>query len=402
MTSANAETPGGTDPVGALVGSLAVDEEIVRETVAAIRATVPGYEGVPAASLEESTRRNRDLSIRTIRDDRAPDADLIEAADALTAERMSQGVPIGSVLSGFRVCMSVILRHLLDAAPRYGIPAERALSFSTLLWTLGDAFTTRAVVVDRDRTVAQAVADSARRAQWIGSAVVGGLDGAELPAGAAIHGVPRDRPVRALCGDVPAGEPAEHSGRLEEWAARAGARALVAPRGRGVVGILVGQPDPGTDLDGGTVAMGPPVALGELPASFEVAVRVLAAAHRVEVDGVVDVDRLSWRMGIFTSPETTAALHDRHLAPLRSEGAFGELLVEALAAYLEHRLSIPRAAGSIPVHVNTLRYRLQRYQELTGADLKDLDTLIEISWALAARRGAAAPGSAGPPIRPSS
>ena len=48
------------------------------------------------------------------------------------------------------------------------------------------------------------------------------------------------------------------------------------------------------------------------------------------------------------------------------------------------RLSIPLAARSIPVHVNTLRYRLQRFSDLSGADLGDLDTLIEISWALAA------------------
>lgn len=47
-------------------------------------------------------------------------------------------------------------------------------------------------------------------------------------------------------------------------------------------------------------------------------------------------------------------------------------------------MNIPAAARSIPVHVNTLRYRLRRFEELTGADLGDVDGLIEVSWALAA------------------
>ncbi|WFP16261.1 helix-turn-helix domain-containing protein [Citricoccus muralis] len=62
-------------------------------------------------------------------------------------------------------------------------------------------------------------------------------------------------------------------------------------------------------------------------------------------------------------------------------------MLEAVEACLAHRLSIPIAARSIPVHVNTLRCRLLRFSELTGADLGYVDTLIELSWVLAARRG---------------
>jgi putative transposase len=368
--------------VRALVESLDADDAILAETIESLRATVPGYEGVPTDSLAASVRQNIALSIRTILDGRAPGPEGIDEAETLTEVRMSQGVEIGSVLAGFRVCMSVILRHLLTAAPRFDVPAETALSFSTLLWTLGDAFTTRAVVSYRDRTIAEAVADSARRAQWIGAAVGGGLKRTELFVGAAMFGVPRDQPVRALSADGPGAT----SVQVENWADGTGALAVVVPRGKGAIGILVGEPGPGTGLEEATVALGPPVALGELPRSFEVATRVLASAQRVGMDGVVDVDRLSWRMGVFTSPETTARLHEVYLAPVGGEGSFGELIIESLQAYLDHRMNIPQAADSIPVHVNTLRYRLKRYRELTGADLHDLDTLIEVSWALAALR----------------
>ncbi|NUL43719.1 helix-turn-helix domain-containing protein [Cellulosimicrobium funkei] len=365
----------------ALVESLAADDAILVETVETLRATIPGYEDVPAESLEASARRNRALSIRTILDGQAPEPEGIDEAETLTEERMAQGVEIASVLAGFRACMSIILRHLLAAAPRYGVPVETVLSFSTLLWSLGDAFTTRAVVSYRDRTIAQAVADSARRAHWLGAALAGSLDRTALFAGASVFGVPRDRPVRALCaeGATPL--------TLEGWAEGTGARAVVVPQGTGAIGMLIGEPDAGPSPAGATIALGAPVVLEELPRSFDMATRVLASAQRVGARGIVDVDRLSWRMGVFASPETTVLLDEIYVEPLREEGAFGELIVEAVRAYLEHRMNIPAAAESIPVHVNTLRYRLRRYRELTGADLGDLNTLIEVAWALAADQG---------------
>lgn len=373
--------------VRALVDALGAEDAILEETVRVLRDSLPGYEDVPTESLLASAQRNRALSIRTLLDGRAPDPEEIDEPRALMEERMGQGIPIVSVLAGFRLSMSVILRHLLDLAPRHGVPADAALAFSTQLWALGDAFTTRAVVVYRDRSIAQAVADSSRRTQWIRDAVVGVLDRAQLHGGAATFDIPLDRPVRAVRADGGPGGVEDPAGRLQDWAERAGARALAAPRGEGAVGILVGDAGPGAPTTGVTIAVGPPVPLADLKESFEGATRVLEATRRVGWDGVVDLERLSWRMGVLTSPETTEMLHERHVAPIVAEGAFGDLVLEALGAYLDHGLNIPMAAAAIPVHVNTLRYRLKRYQELTGTDVHDLQTLIEASWALAAHRG---------------
>ena len=374
----------------ALADALEADDAILAETVRVLRESLPGYEDVPTESLLASARRNRALSIRTILDGRAPDPDQIDEPRTLMEERMGQGVSIVSVLAGFRVSMSVILRHLLELAPAHGVPADTALAFSTLLWSLGDAFTTQAVLVYRDRSVAQAVADSSRRTQWIRDAVVGVLDRTQLHGGAARFDLPLDGPVRAVRADAgPGGEPPapDPVTGLQDWAERAGARALAAPRGDGAVGILAGDADLSAPAGGVTIALGPPVPLAELQSSFEGATRVLEAARRLGWQGAVDAERLSWRMGILTSPETTDLLRARHVAPVLAEGAFGELVLEALEAYLGHGMRIPAAAASIPVHVNTLRYRLKRYQDLTGADLNELETLIEASWALAVHRG---------------
>jgi DNA-binding PucR family transcriptional regulator len=57
-------------------------------------------------------------------------------------------------------------------------------------------------------------------------------------------------------------------------------------------------------------------------------------------------------------------------------------ILQSLRFYLEKSRSIARTAEQLMVHQNTLRYRLEKYQELTGSDLADTETLAEVWWSL--------------------
>jgi putative transposase len=133
-----------------------------------------------------------------------------------------------------------------------------------------------------------------------------------------------------------------------------------------------------------TVALGRPAVLTDLHRTFVAADRVLRAAVELGLSGVVDEETLSWRMAVTASPETTDLLVRRYLDPLREARAFGDELVDSVRAYLDNRLNVRAAAACIPVHVNTLRYRLHRFEELTGCDLGEVDTLVEVAWVMAA------------------
>lgn len=370
-----------------LLADLPGDETIVPEAVRGILDRVPGYDGVGLDSLEKSVRRNLDLSIRVVQGRRAPVETEIPEAEELAIERLAQGVALGTVNAGFRECMSVILRRLLALAPQYGVSAAEALSCSTSLWALGDAFSARALRVYQDAAITAAVADSARKMQWLVEAVVRGMPPADLRRGATAYGVPIDRPLRAVSIVLPPDDGNGGGPSAEELITSAdtgAARLVTAPHAPGAIGILWGDLED-SPLPAGTIlALGPPVTLDELPGSYAAATRVLQAAQQTGTTGVVDLERLSWRMGVTASPETSAMLQERFLAPVREHGEFGTHVIEALTAYLQHGMSIPRAAAAIPVHVNTLRYRLRRFEDLTAADLSDLDDLFEIAWALAA------------------
>jgi DNA-binding PucR family transcriptional regulator len=50
--------------------------------------------------------------------------------------------------------------------------------------------------------------------------------------------------------------------------------------------------------------------------------------------------------------------------------------------FTEHDQNIDAAAQELFVHPNTLRHRLVRFEETTGANLRNIEQLAEIWWAL--------------------
>lgn len=360
-------------------------ESIAARIADELLATIPGYEGVNVEALAASAKRNFAMSIRTIQAGREPEPEDVPEADELAYERLEQGVPLGSLLSGFRRSMAEIMRSMVALSYEYRVSPELMLEWSTLLWSLGDVFATRATAVYRDREIDVAIADSARRSEWIGRAVAGRSSTAELLWGAAMYDVPSEVPISVLAAAAGAETGSEPETRLQDWAKRSGVRVLSTVQSNAVVGIVVGEPDLDISGPGFTVGLGGPAPLGDLREAFAEATLVLRAAESLGIRKVVDAECLSWRLALHRSPETTDLLRRRYLDPLRESGPFAQELVESVRAYLSNRMNSPAAARSIPVHVNTLRYRLRRFEELTGADLGDVESLVEVSWVLADR-----------------
>ncbi|WP_269856082.1 PucR family transcriptional regulator [Streptomyces sp. RPT161] len=81
--------------------------------------------------------------------------------------------------------------------------------------------------------------------------------------------------------------------------------------------------------------------------------------------------------------EVRTAFRERLLAPLiaqdeKTDGA----LMETLEVFLAHDGSWTRSAEALHVHVNTVHYRLQRIEQLTGRDLSRLTDRLDLRAAL--------------------
>jgi purine catabolism regulator len=76
---------------------------------------------------------------------------------------------------------------------------------------------------------------------------------------------------------------------------------------------------------------------------------------------------------------------DRVLGPIADDPRYGEELLRSLEAFIQHHGQWERAARELYCHRHTLRYRMQKIEELTGRDLSKANDRIEFWLALRAR-----------------
>jgi DNA-binding PucR family transcriptional regulator len=99
------------------------------------------------------------------------------------------------------------------------------------------------------------------------------------------------------------------------------------------------------------------------------------------MSGIHDVPSLGLRAAIVADDDVGEALSARYIAPILGE-ASGQELIASLRAYFECGMHVERAATRLFVHQNTLRYRIGRFEAITGANLREPQVAFEVWWAL--------------------
>jgi hypothetical protein len=206
-------------------------------------------------------------------------------------------------------------------------------------------------------------------------------------------------------GDVDEAELANfgvHPGRLyigvrararERPAAFAVERTLLdaARRHGGVVGRIGDDPAgivaelPRSPAAAAVIGFGPAVAISEAARSVALAGRAAETAVAMGFEGLVSIDDLRLRCPLVSEADIGEGLVRRYLAPLDGLGEFGAAVRSSLVAYLDNGLRVDPTARAQGVHPNTLRNRLARFEQLTGADLRRIDDVVELWWALRRR-----------------
>ncbi|GGU98888.1 PucR family transcriptional regulator [Streptomyces filipinensis] len=344
---------------------------------------IPSYRAVPRDLLDQIWHRHFQRALTVVRDGTVPAPEDFDEAD-VARDRVDRGVPLGDGLPAFRQALSAIRDLFLAEATGRGLDPGLVVDRTKRLWELADAGSLQIAAVHRQAEVASALLDARRRADFLRGLLYGTLSAAEIHSGAAIYGLDLARPYRAIRA-VPHGTsgPDALERSLDSHGRRNGRVALLTVLDEAVVGVVEQKPRTG-DLEV-TAGLGPATDLAAVHHSFRAAGRLLEAARAYGRRGVYDLADLSWRVAVVAEPELAELLLDRYLRPLEAEGEFGALIEESVRGYLEKGRHIRDVARSAHVHVNTVRYRLRRFEELTGTSLDAPDTAVELSWALAAR-----------------
>jgi purine catabolism regulator len=130
---------------------------------------------------------------------------------------------------------------------------------------------------------------------------------------------------------------------------------------------------------------GPARTLSEWPETYRQAVHSMEVARRLKLAHIVEFNSLGIYQ-LLAQLDSTPILQQfcqRLIGPLAhyDEQHHSEL-VHTITAYFDHHANISQTAEALFIHRNTLLYRLERIQELTGQDLNEADTRLSLHLAL--------------------
>ena len=367
--------PGAARIVGSLVAEIETEiDGLVARTGDRIREEIPEFRRVPVDALGRAIRGNVLRALTALRDLRPPtDAELEQAAE-IGRERAEQGLTVDAVLHAYRISISSVWSRFGEVARERGADVASVLAFSETLWLWADAVMDIVASAHREVELEQAREEQQRRDAFVLALLTGTLSAAELRRDSATHGLDADRehvPFRARAGGHRAA------------AGLAGDGGLVITLDRDLAGIA---PRPPAPVPGVACGIGPPARLADVAASFAVASRALQTAVAFGQEGTFSLADLSIRPAILADEALGDAFAARYLEPLDALGRMGAELDTTLRAWFDQEMRIEETAKVLHVHPNTLRHRLRRFEEVTGATLRDPRHLVELWWALERRR----------------
>jgi hypothetical protein len=377
-------TPGPSPGAAAVVGALVAEIETELDGLVAtigdrIREEIPDFRRLPVDTLAGAIRGNVGRALTALRDVRAPTEAELEQAAEIGRERAEQGLTVDAVLHAYRISITAVWSRFGELARERGADVASVLAFSETLWLWADAVMDIVGTAHREVELEQAREEQQRRDAFVLALLSGTLDAAELRLQSATFGLDADRayiPFRARSAGGP--------GLTRRVAvALAGDDGLVTGLDRDFAGIAARVP---AAVPRVVCGLGPPARLEALPASFASASRALQTAVAFGQEGTLTLADLSIRPAILADEALGDAFVARYLEPLEGLGRLGAELETTLRAWFDQEMRVEDTARALHVHANTLRHRLKRFEEATGATLRDPRDLVELWWALEHRR----------------
>lgn len=353
-------------------------EELVAAQLG-VTGAIDSYRVVPAVEVRPSAHRNVVRVVAALRGEAGLLDGVAEGERETGRRRALQGVPSSDVLASYRSGIALLRDEFLRIAREEGISADAVLLGAQRIWQVGDRCSNDFLTGHREAEFDLTRRQEQQRTTLLARLLDGAMTIDEMVTAGVGFGLAAGEDYWVLRAR-PAGGDSFGLVRVLERAARGQSTVLVSPYG-GDVAALFSCPVTDGLADDVTAGLAGPVELSRLSGGFAEATQLLEAATRFGTRGIVDRRRMALRLAVSNQLELGKYLHSRYIEPMEGS-TIGEVLLASVETYLSRRRSVPEAAAALSVHVNTLRYRLERFAELTGADLQDTETSFEVWWAL--------------------
>jgi hypothetical protein len=357
-------------------------DDFVDRIVKRIRAEIPDFRRLSVETLRRAVRGNVGRALAALRELRPPTSAELEGAAAIGRERAEQGLTVDAVLHAYRISVTAVWSRFGELARERGADVTSVLAFSETLWLWADAVMDVVGAAHREVELQLAREEQQQRDAFVLALLMGTIDVAELRRDGAAYGLEPEREYLAFRARSADSADAPVLPR-RIGLALAGDDGMVTALDHDLIGIASRLPVP---ISGVVAGIGPPARLAALPGAFAVASRALQTALAFGQEGVYSLSDLSIRPAILVDDALGDAFVDRYLEPLAGLGRLGAELEATLRAWFDNGMHVDDAAGALHVHPNTLRHRLRRFEEATGANLRHPSDMIELWWALERRR----------------
>jgi hypothetical protein len=148
---------------------------------------------------------------------------------------------------------------------------------------------------------------------------------------------------------------------------------------RDVCGLMTELPPPHTPV---LVGVSDAVPFTDLPNAFRRATRAFTVAQRIGLTGLQSLESLGVIASVVADKEIAAVLDETYLAPMQRLGEYGATLLDTVRSYTSNACQLDTTAEELMLHVNTVRYRIAKFEEILGVSMRDTRVLAEVWWAL--------------------
>ena len=357
---------------------------IADEILARMRAELPSYATVAPEALRPGVVTNVRLALTAARERRPATREELDEAGRTGELRARVGVPVDEMLRAFRIGVQEVWVHQHRHGRREGLDDAALLEAAQANWEWTDLAMARAAKAHRRVELELASHDLEHRANLLRAILFGSLAATELQLQAVAYGLAPDRAYQPFRARATGDEDLHELERAILAGSRLEGRAVLVGTVDGdLAGVLPRRPEVRC---GGVVGLGPPAKLIGLEPAFRLASSALEVAVAFGLEGVFDLDDLALHAAIFHEHHVGDRLVHRYLEPLDRLGAFGRTVETTLEEFFRQGMRIELTAKALFVHPNTLRHRLRRFEEITGADLGRSEELFRVWWALERRR----------------
>ncbi|MFE2995734.1 PucR family transcriptional regulator [Nocardia sp. NPDC059246] len=295
--------------------------------------------------------------------------------------RAQQGVPAGEMLQAYRIAHQELRRRARELLQN---DSDR----ETLLLELFErsiAYVDTAMVVTAEGHHAAELAirwrDNHHHSTVVRKVLIDGDSSSSLRNDLESFGIDWSKPFYAVRARPDAGSNLDVLLRfLQQGGEGPNRNGLVALVDSDLCGFVA---DPPVAAPLMVIGVSPRVPFFDLPRAFELATRALQTAMAFGLPaGVYDIAGLGVRAAITADHDVSGQLYSRFIAPLEDQGESGTAIVDTVRRYLANSQRLDLTADELWVHVNTIRYRINRFERLTGCSLKKTDDLVAVWWAL--------------------